>query len=177
MYKFNFKSYDNSYQSISYCEVDKCKAVISLQQQLDQLKAENEELKINNAQFIKDNEFLAKRNSKLKAELEQEKNWHKTSDEISKANSEYTDKLKAENEELKKEVDDLLHKPEIQDKILWKIDNEALLGSKNAYIYKLHKTLTEIKEILIKTPTDSQEHCVNAKSVILQKISEVEDGQ
>lgn len=39
------------------------------------------------------------------------------------------------------------------------------------------QTLTEIKELLLKTPTDSQEHCVNAKSVILQKISEVEDDR
>ena len=48
------------------------------QQQLEQLKAENELLKINNAQFIKDNEFLAKRNSKLKAENDLYKNAHKT---------------------------------------------------------------------------------------------------
>ena len=39
---------------------------------------------------------------------------------------------------------------------------------------QLKKTLTEIKELLLKTPTDSQMHCVNAKSVILQKISECE---
>lgn len=39
MNEFNFKSYDTSKQSISYCEVDKCKAVIDLKQQLDQLKA------------------------------------------------------------------------------------------------------------------------------------------
>ena len=38
---------------------------------------------------------------------------------------------------------------------------------------KLSKTLIGIKELLLKTPTDSQMHCVNAKSVILQKISEV----
>lgn len=42
-------------------------------------------------------------------------------------------------------------------------------------VLALHKTLTEIKELLLKTPTDSQERCVNAKSVILQKISEVEE--
>ena len=40
--------------------------------------------------------------------------------------------------------------------------------------YKLLRTLTKIKELLLKTPTDSQMHCVNAKSVILQKISECE---
>jgi FtsZ-binding cell division protein ZapB len=43
--EFNFNSYDTSKQSISYCEVDKCKAVINLKEQLDQLKAENEQLK------------------------------------------------------------------------------------------------------------------------------------
>lgn len=40
--------------------------------------------------------------------------------------------------------------------------------------YKLLRTINEIKELLLKTPTDSQMYCVNAKSVILQKISEVE---
>lgn len=41
----------------------------------------------------------------LKAELEVEKNWHKTADEISKANSEYTAKLEADN----KHLNDLLN--------------------------------------------------------------------
>ena len=45
MNEFNFNSYNNSNQTISYCEVDKCKAVIALHEQLDQLKAENEKLK------------------------------------------------------------------------------------------------------------------------------------
>lgn len=40
-------------------------------------------------------------NAELKAELEQEKTWHKTSDEISKANSEYTAKLKQALTEIK----------------------------------------------------------------------------
>ena len=95
--------------------------------------------------------------------------------------------LKAENEELKKRVDDLLHKPEIQDKILWKIDNEALLGGKDAYIYKLKQTLTEIKEIaeankkyIYVSPSyfvagDSLEFSFEFTKDILQKISEVED--
>ena len=52
-----------------------------------------------------------------------------------------------ECKELKKQINDLLNKPEIQDKILWKFDNEALLGSKDAWIYKLEQTLAEIKEI------------------------------
>ena len=84
--------------------------------------------------------------------------------------------LKAENNELKKTVDDLLHKPEIQDKILWKIDNEALLGSKDACIYKLEKTLTEIKEIAYAHKKDeSVWNPYRQLDKILQKISEVED--
>ena len=87
------------------------------------------------------------------------------------------DQLKAENKELKKLVDDLLHKPEIQDKILWKIDNETLLGSKDAYIYKLEQTLTEIKNKLTVHKTLYYESKLIEKlhKEILQKISEVED--
>ena len=36
--EFNFNSYDNSKQSISYCEVDKCKAVIKLKKCLQEIK-------------------------------------------------------------------------------------------------------------------------------------------
>jgi hypothetical protein len=36
--EFNFNSYDNSKQSISYCEVDKCKAVIKLNKCLQEIK-------------------------------------------------------------------------------------------------------------------------------------------
>jgi predicted RNase H-like nuclease (RuvC/YqgF family) len=91
------------------------------------------------------------------------------------------DQLKAENEELKKTIDDLLHKPEIQDKILWKIDNEALLGSKDAWIYKLEQTLQEIKEIAEETSQAKFRNnacigCAFLNDKILQKISEVEDG-
>ena len=38
---------------------------------------------------------------------------------------------------------------------------------------KLKQTLAEIKDLLLKTPTDSQKHCVNAKGVILLRIREV----
>lgn len=38
---------------------------------------------------------------------------------------------------------------------------------------KLKRKLTEIKELLLKTPTDSREHFLNAKSVILQICDEV----
>lgn len=66
--------------------------------------------------------------------------------------------LKAENKTQKETIDGFLT---ILDK----------LGKSNI---KLRETLTEIKELLLKTPIDSQMHCVNAKSVILQKISECE---
>lgn len=56
--------------------------ILIFKQQLDQLKTENELLKINNAQFIKDNEFLAKRNSKLKAENEELQEKIKAYDEV-----------------------------------------------------------------------------------------------
>ena len=36
--EFNFNSYDNSRQSISYCEVDKCKVVIKLKKCLQEIK-------------------------------------------------------------------------------------------------------------------------------------------
>lgn len=63
-----------------------------------------------------------------------------------------------ECEELKKTLDDLL---KVQYKL---VDN----------CKELRQIFAEIKELLLKTPTSSQEHCVNAKSVILQKISECE---
>ena len=46
--EFNFKSYDNSKQSISYCEVDKCKAVIKLKKCIEDIKNEAESLKLIN---------------------------------------------------------------------------------------------------------------------------------
>lgn len=68
-------------------------------QQIDQLKAEVDELKRQHqgdkgliTSAGKMNYQLLQEYDKLKAE--QEKNWHKTPDEISKANSEYTAKLK-----------------------------------------------------------------------------------
>ena len=104
-----------------------------------------------------------------------------------------------EYDELKKTVDDLLHKPEIQDKIIWKIDNEALLGSKDAWIYKLEQTLTEIKGVLqfynnttigvdkgngifeLEVSNDNIGKLIycydtNPAKEALQKISEVENG-
>lgn len=46
--EFIFNSYDNSKQSISYCEVDKCKVVIKLKKCLTEIKEicnNNDELK------------------------------------------------------------------------------------------------------------------------------------
>lgn len=70
---------------------------------------------------------------------------------------EQLDQLKAENEELKKAYTRL----------------NSLYNDNCNFTGKLEQTLTEIKELLLKTPTDSPMHCVNAKSVILQKIREV----
>ena len=96
--------------------------------------------------------------------------------------------LEQECEELKKQVNDLLNKPEIQDKILWKIDNEAVLGSKDAWIYKLEQTLAEIKDIAKNMNNecfyddfeckdcDMKNGCTYFnKKQILQKICEVEN--
>lgn len=38
MNEFNFNSFGNSKQSISYCEVDKCEAVIKLKKCLQEIK-------------------------------------------------------------------------------------------------------------------------------------------
>lgn len=91
----------------------------------------------------------------LKAELQKEKDWHKSADEITKKNSEYVIQLKAENEELKGIRDrNFLH---------------ALEEQKRADKYE--KTLKEIKELC-------QKHIKAEKIVmandILQKISESE---
>ena len=76
------------------------------------------------------------------------------------------EQLKAKEQEcenLKKQFNDLLNKPEIQDKILWKIDNEALLGSKDAWIYKLEQTLINIKEIAEPYKMTVKKICGNCK--------------
>ena len=56
-------------------------------------------------------------------------------------------------------------------------ENYKQLKEKEKECEELKETLTEIKELLLKTPIDSPMHCVNAKSVILQKISECEANQ
>ena len=52
-------------------ELDCIKGQESILKQLQAKEQECEELKENNAQFIKDNQFLSERNSKLKAENEE----------------------------------------------------------------------------------------------------------
>lgn len=118
-------------QSCLYCGSTYCQFV----DELDQLKAENEELK----EFQK---LLEGQMEFNKNELEL--NW---SSEIKRSEFLLNEFKKAD-----KQRDEWREKAE-----------------------KYFKALIEIKELLLKTPTDSQIHCVNAKSVILQKISEVED--
>ena len=133
-------------------------------------------------ELLKEKEQIKQLELENKRLKEDEKSLLNVIDDLQKTSNEWKEKyndlgqdfdqLKAKNEELKKQVDNLLHKPEIQDKIFWKIDNEALLGSKDAYIYKLEKTLTEIKEIAEKRNYLDYNECLDD---ILQKISEVED--
>ena len=58
MNNFNFKSYDTIKQTISYCEVDKCPAVIKLREQLEAYKMEAEEGKEINAELKAENDEL-----------------------------------------------------------------------------------------------------------------------
>ena len=121
-------------------------------QQLDQLKAENEDLE---NQFKREKERFEKQDKFSAMFIQELKN------EKSSLVNKYLKKigqLQSENEELKEYIKHL----------------HNLCGNETDKQYKYKQTLTEIKELLLKTPTDSQEHCVNAKSVILQKISECE---
>ena len=61
---------------------------------IDQLKAENKELIRKNANKRTSLKKKQLHITQLKSELEVEKDWHKTADEISKANNKYTRKLK-----------------------------------------------------------------------------------
>lgn len=88
------------------------------------------------------------------------------------------DQLKAENIlfresniNLAKENEDLRKAEEYDSRYN---DLQAEIDCGNKIIEKYEKCLAEIRKLLLKTPTDSQKHCVNAKSVILQKISECE---
>lgn len=130
---------------------------VELSQQLNQLKIRNEELKKQYNCYACDTCKGKEDYIRLKIHCE---NAIKA---LHNKQAEY-DQLKAKNEELKEKVKKYgeINEQETKDYAeLWKQHD------------KLKQTLQEIKEILLKTSTDSQEHCVNAKSVILQKISEV----
>ena len=94
-------------------------------------------------------------NEILSNKLGQEENWHKSSDEISKANSEYTAKLKAENDELTAINARLLGRLEVDEtdaSLVFNLDKELRQKEKEFYtaiqkVVKLKQTLTEIKEI------------------------------
>lgn len=75
------------------------------------------------------------------------------------------DQLKAENEKIEQCIIE-------QNRLVVGMTKEIVTLTFKKY--ELLQALTEIKELLLKTPTDSQMYCANAKSVILQKISEVE---
>ena len=105
---------------------------------------------------------------RLKEELDNELQWHKSTDKIDTINHEYVSKLKAENEELKK---------------CYK-NNSALLDFKETNTTKLvnkvmkyEQALKEIKE-LCKPQFELFVYRLNAQQLaeqILQKISEVMD--
>lgn len=71
------------------------------EEKIEKLKVKNKKLKqsLEFAEGWKD--MIVRERDELKAELEIERNWHKTADEISKANSEYTAKLKQTLTEIK----------------------------------------------------------------------------
>ena len=156
-----------------------------LREKLHSKEQECEELKVCLFQVQNSTISLTKQLDQLKAELEQYKNvinklagktvaitTYDTPTEFCDHKDLTIQQLKVENEDLKNTVDYLRREFK---KIKW--TNKAMskqcenLNCKD--LQKLKKTLTEIKELLLKTPTDSPMHCVNAKSVILQKISEV----
>lgn len=71
MNNFNFKSYDTIKQTISYCEVDKCPAVIKLREQLEAYKMEAEEGREINAELKADNEHLSEKEKEARHYLEE----------------------------------------------------------------------------------------------------------
>ena len=186
------------------CKEHRCKiyniveAVISSkEQECERLKEENFTFE----QLIKEIEKygaieeIIQQLDQVKAELQTEKDWHKTADEIAKKNSEYANQLKAENEELK-EFQKLLkgqmefNKNELE--LNWSSEikrsefllNEFKKADKQRDEWrekaeKYFKALTEIKEIAEKsyrTPL-AEKDCIKCDEFleqILQKISECE---
>ena len=82
------------------------KTIQAKEQECEELKKDRERWKSNFNGKVSAIEELLQQLDQLKAELEQEKDWHKTSDEISKANSEYTAKLKQTLTEIKEIAED-----------------------------------------------------------------------
>lgn len=144
MNEFNFNSYGNSKQTISYCEVDKCNAVVELKQQLKAKEQECEELK---KQIESDKDLIsdiAKHNYQLFQELDQIKADNDSlKSELMQTNcyldadKETIDQLKAENEKFKKaeEYDSRYN------------DLQAEIDCGNAIIEKYEKCLEEMKKI------------------------------
>ena len=156
--EFNFNSYGNSKQSISYCEVDKCPAVIKLREQLEAYKMEAEEGKEINAELKAENEELRQilwnvdfnRQSKGKKLIRIE-------ELLKKCATGYTDEFIQEMFSILHELEPICRYNKLE---------------------KYSKTLTEIREI---AEEYQKEYIVNNGVVllcnqILQKISEVEDG-
>ena len=150
MYEFNFKFYDTSKQSISYCEVDKCKAVVELKQQLDQLKSDNDNLK---SELMQTNCYL-------------------------EADKEIIDQLKTEVDELKKQTCGL--RPELKyiiDKTCYKYNINAKYYHEK--IVEIINNLDKYKQTLIKIKDIAKPwYTLGSKdspvAQILQKISECE---
>ena len=118
----------------------------------------------------------------LKAELQSIKERNRTLEELEVFRVEELaklDDLRVENTKLKKQLK--AKEQECEELKRQHQGDKGLITSTGKMNYqllqeydKLKTALTEIKELLLKTPTDSPIHCVNAKSVILQKISECE---
>ncbi len=160
MNEFNFKSYGNSNQTISYCEVDKCKAVVELKQQLDQLKAENILFRESNINLAKKNEELKKANKHI------ENNRNQKADKLMRIEKLIIACSTGYTDELIQELLVILHEPE-----------------PSSFENKYKTILAEIKEIAekcIKTNdyTYNPSIQVTARAIlgeeILQKISECE---
>lgn len=107
IYECNVKDCEQC-SSDSVCCYCKNIACYELEKQLKAKEQECEELKSVRDSWIskceqetKIKELYQDGLDRLKAEFEVEKNWHKTADEISKANSEYTRKLKQAIEKIK----------------------------------------------------------------------------
>lgn len=122
--------------------------------------------------------LLSIENNQLKKELQAEKDWHKTVDEIDKKNSEYVNQLKKENEELKIYIES--NEQQVKEVETLVMDNDRLTNE----ICKYKQALTEIKEIAENGKRFAERWMITGEqkanvltyaNAILQKISEVID--